>query len=128
MIAQATVKGLYDRLVTGKLEAFLAHEAASGGKYHLVLAADVFVYLNDLAPAMAAIARVLAPAGIVAFTVERHAGHGVKLLPTLRYAHAETYVRETLGAAGLAVAHLAETPVRSEKGVPVDGLVVVAQP
>ena len=42
--------------------------------------------------------------------------------------HAETYVRETLGAAGLAVAHLAETPVRSEKGVPVDGLVVVAQP
>ena len=76
----------------------------------------------------AAIARVLAPAGIVAFTVERHAGHGVKLLPTLRYAHAETYVRETLGAAGLAVAHLAETPVRSEKGVPVDGLVVVAQP
>jgi predicted TPR repeat methyltransferase len=128
MIAQATVKGLYDRLVTGKLEAFLAHEAASGGKYHLVLAADVFVYLNDLSPAMAAIARVLAPAGIVAFTVERHAGHGVKLLPTLRYAHAEAYVRETLGAAGLAVAHLAETPVRSEKGVPVDGLVVVAQP
>jgi predicted TPR repeat methyltransferase len=128
MIAQATVKGLYDRLVTGKLEAFLAHEAASGGKYHLVLAADVFVYLNDLAPAMAAIARVLAPAGIVAFTVERHAGHGVKLLPTLRYAHAETYVREMLGAAGLGVVHLAETPVRSEKGAPVDGLVVVAQP
>jgi predicted TPR repeat methyltransferase len=128
MIAQATVKGLYDRLVTGELAAFLADEAASGGKYHLVLAADVFVYLNDLAPAMAAIAHVLAPAGIVAFTVERHAGHGVKLLPTLRYAHAETYVRETLGAAGLAVAHLADTPVRSEKGVPVDGLVVVAQP
>lgn len=128
MIAQATVKGLYDRLVTGQLEAFLADEAASGGKYHLVLAADVFVYLNDLAPAMAAIARVLAPAGIVAFTVERHAGHGVKLLPTLRYAHAETYVREMLGAAGLGVVHLAETPVRSEKGAPVDGLVVVAQP
>jgi predicted TPR repeat methyltransferase len=128
MIAQATVKGLYDRLVTGELEAFLADEAASGGKYDLVLAADVFVYLNDLAPAIASVAQVLAPAGIVAFTVERHAGHGVKLLPTLRYAHAEAYVRETLGAAGLAVAHLAETPVRSEKSVPVDGLVVVAQP
>jgi predicted TPR repeat methyltransferase len=128
MIAQAAVKGLYDRLVTGELEAFLADEAASGEKYHLVLAADVFVYLNDLAPAIAPVAQVLAPAGIVAFTVERHAGHGVKLLPTLRFAHAETYVRETLGATGLAVAHLAETPVRSEKGVPVDGLVVVAQP
>ena len=52
----------------------------------------------------------------------------MKLLPTLRYAHAEAYLRETLGAAGLGVAHLAETAVRSEKGVPVDSLVVVAQP
>ena len=128
MIAQATGKGVYDRLVTGGLEAFLANEAASGGKYHLVLAGDVFVYLNDLAPAIAPVAQLLAPGGIVAFTVERHAGHSVKLLPTLRYAHAETYVRETLGAAGLAVAHLAETPVRSEKGAPVDSLVVVARP
>lgn len=86
----------------------------------------MFIYFNDLAPSLAAIADVLAPAGIVAFTVERHAGHGVKLLPTLRYAHAEDYLRETLAAVGLAVAHLAEAAVRSEKGVPVESLVVVA--
>jgi predicted TPR repeat methyltransferase len=128
MVAQAATKGLYDRLVAGELENFLAEEAANAAKYHLVLAADVFVYLNDLAPAAAAIARVLAPGGVVAFTVETHAGDGVKLLPTLRYAHNEGYVRSTLGAAGLAVAHLAETSVRSEKGVPVDSLVVVARP
>ncbi len=69
--------------------------------YHLVLAADVFVYVNDLAPIIAAIARVLAPDGLFAFTVETHAGDGVKLLPTLRYAHGEAYVRGVLGAAGL---------------------------
>ena len=103
-------------------------EAARTVRYHLVLAADVFVYLNDLAPAITAIARVLAADGIVAFTVERTPGNGVKLLPTLRYAHAEAYLRRTLEAAGLAVAHLAGAAVRSEKGVPVDGLVVVAQP
>jgi predicted TPR repeat methyltransferase len=128
MIAQAAAKDLYDRLITGDLEAFLADEAADATKYDLVLAADVFVYVNDLAPALAAIARVLAPAGIVAFTVERNPGNGVKLLPTLRYAHAESYLRETLAAAGLAAAHLAEVAVRSEKGVPVESLVVVAQP
>jgi predicted TPR repeat methyltransferase len=128
MIAQAAAKNLYDYLAVGEIEAFLAGEAATGKKYHLVLAADVFVYLNDLAPTLAAIARVLAPSGTVAFTVEKNPGDGVKLLPTLRYAHADAYLRQTLEAAGLTVSHLAAASARSEKGIPVDGLVVVAQP
>ena len=52
--------------------------------------------MSDLAPIIAAIARVLAPDGLLAFTVETHAGDGVKLLPTLRYAHGEAYVRAAL--------------------------------
>jgi predicted TPR repeat methyltransferase len=128
MIAQAAAKNLYDYLAVGEIEAFLAGEAATGKKYHLVLAADVFVYFNDLAPTLAAIARVLAPSGTVAFTVEKNPGDGVKLLPTLRYAHADAYLRQTLEAAGLTVSHLAAASARSEKGIPVDGLVVVAQP
>jgi predicted TPR repeat methyltransferase len=127
MIAQAAAKSLYDRLAVGEIEAFLVGEAATGKRYDLVLAADVFVYLNDLAPTLSAIARVLAASGVVAFTVERNSADGVKLLPTLRYAHADAYLRQTLEAAGLAVAHLAAAAVRSEKGIPVDGLVVVAQ-
>jgi predicted TPR repeat methyltransferase len=128
MIAQASIKGLYDRLATAELADFLADEAGDKGNYHLVLAADVFVYVNSLAPIIAGIARVLAPEGLFAFTVETHAGDGVKLLPTLRYAHSEDYVRGVLGAAGLKPAHLAKAAVRSEKGVPVDSLVVVARP
>jgi predicted TPR repeat methyltransferase len=128
MIAQAATKGLYDRLVNAALADFLANEAGDNGIYHLVLAADVFVYVSDLAPIVGGIARVLAPAGLLAFTVETHAGDGVKLLPTLRYAHGEGYVRGMLGAVGLVPAHLAKAAVRSEKGVPVDSLVVVAQP
>ena len=85
MIAQAATKGLYDRLITASIADFLPNEIADGGKYHLVLAADVFVYVNDLAPIIADAARVLAPDGLLAFTVETHAGGGVKLLPTLRY-------------------------------------------
>ena len=107
---------------------FWPTKPASKRNYHLVLAADVFVYVNDLAPIVAGIARVLAPDGLLAFTVETHAGDGVILLPTLRYAHGEDYVRGVLGAAGLVPAHLAKAAVRSEKGVPVDSLVVVAQP
>lgn len=128
MVAQAETKGLYHRLVTADLADALAEETASGAKYHLVIAADVFVYINDPAPIIAAIARILAPNGLFAFTVETHPGEGAKLLPTLRYAHSETYLRGALAAAGLDVARLEKASVRSEKGAPVDSLVIVAQP
>jgi predicted TPR repeat methyltransferase len=127
MIAQAEAKGLYNRLVATDLTAFLKDEATLGAKYDLVLAADVFVYANDLAPIMAATARVLEPSGFFAFTVETHGGDGVKLLPTLRYAHGEAYLRRVLEDAGLGLLSVAEAAVRSEKGVPVDSLVVVAE-
>ncbi len=127
MIERAAAKAIYDRLVEADLLGALAQEAASAASYQLVVAADVFVYVNDLAPVAAAIARVLPPDGLFAFTVETHAGEGVALLPTLRYAHCEAYIRCALGEAGLMVARLTRTPVRSEKGVPVDSLVVVAR-
>jgi SAM-dependent methyltransferase len=79
-------------------------------------------------PVLAAVARVLAHGGFFAFTVETHSGGGVKLLPTLRYAHGEAHIRHAIEASGLALGHTAEAAVRNEKGVPVDSLVVVAQP
>jgi predicted TPR repeat methyltransferase len=127
MIAHAEAKGLYDRLVAAELTGFLKDEAAGVAKYDLILAADVFVYVNDLVPIIAATARVLEPSGFLAFTVETHGGDGVKLLPTLRYAHGKAYLRRTLEDAGLSLVSVAEAAVRSEKGVPVDSLVVVAE-
>ncbi len=127
MTAQAETKSLYDRLVTADLTDFLVAEAGNAAKHDLVLAADVFVYVNDLGPIVAAVARVLAPGGLFAFTVETHSGDGVKLLPTLRYAHGPPYIRRALADAGLALAFVSDVAVRSEKGVPVDSLVVVAQ-
>jgi predicted TPR repeat methyltransferase len=127
MVAQAAAKGLYDRLVTASLAEFLAGEIADKATYHLALAADVFVYVNDLAPILAQIAQILAPDGLLAFTVESHSGDGAKLLPTLRYAYSEAYLRSALGKSSLTLLHLSPASVRSEKGVPVDGLVVVAR-
>ncbi len=128
MIARAAAKEIYDRLATSDIGHMLTAEAIDGAKYQLVVAADVFVYVNDLQPIAAGVARVLAPDGLFAFTVETHAGDGVKLLPTLRYAHGESYVRAALRKAGLAVCSLTQASVRSEKGVPVNSLVAVAQP
>jgi predicted TPR repeat methyltransferase len=128
MIVQATAKGIYDRLTCANIADFLAAETAAAVKYDLVLAADVFVYVNDLAPVITAVARVLAPDGLLAFTVETHTGGGTKLLPTLRFAHGEPFLRDVFDGAGLTAAHLGKAAVRTEKGVPVDSLVVVARP
>jgi predicted TPR repeat methyltransferase len=127
MVAQAESKQLYDRLATGELAAFLKDELSKGERYDLVVAADVFVYVNDLAPVLAAAAQVLASGGVIAFTVETHPDEGVKLLQTLRYAHAEPYIRRALTEAGLTAASITKAAVRSEKGVPVDSLVVIAR-
>ena len=124
MVAQAESKQLYDRLITGELAAFLKEELDKGESYDLVVAADVFVYVNDLASVLAAAAT---PSGVLAFTVETHPDGGVKLLQTLRYAHSEPYIRRALTEAGLTAASLAKAAVRSEKGVPVDSLVVIAK-
>src|SRR5215831_15928134 len=126
MVAKARAKGLYDRLVAAELQQHLGAEAAASAHFHLVLAADVFGYVADLAPVADAVARVLAPSGLFAFTVETHAGGGVVLQPTLRYAHGGAHVRAALAGAGLAPLRLRPASTRTEQGAPVAGLVVVA--
>jgi predicted TPR repeat methyltransferase len=124
MIEQARTKGLYDRFAIAELLEFLDGE--KGAQHHLVLAADVFVYCCDLAPIAKGVAGVLAPSGRFAFTVETHDGPGVRLHETLRYAHGADHVRSALAAAGLQLTELQNVSTRTEKGVPVPGLLVIA--
>jgi predicted TPR repeat methyltransferase len=124
MIAQARAKQLYDRLETGDLLGFLAAEAECS--YDLVIAADVFVYIFDLAPVAAAVARILRPGGVFAFTVETHEGAGVELGEQLRFRHSADHVRTALSAAKLQLALLTAAATRTEAGADVPGLVVVA--
>jgi predicted TPR repeat methyltransferase len=126
MIEEARRKTLYDRLETGELVEFLATEAAAQARYDLVVAADVLVYMQDLAIAAAAVRRVLAPGGLFGFTVETHAGDGVLLRESLRYAHGAAHVRTAMAGAGLTLAHLAAVSTRTERGEPVPGLLGVA--
>jgi len=73
-----------------------------------------------------AAARVLEPGGVVAFTTETHERAGIVLGEKLRYAHSADHVRGALEAAGLSVLVLAPASSRTEAGVPVPGLLVVA--
>jgi predicted TPR repeat methyltransferase len=126
MVAKARAKGLYDRLATLELQQFLASEGDAHAQYHLIIAADVFVYVSDLGPVIAAAARVLAPAGLLAFTVETHDRDGAMLQQTLRYAHGAAHVLAAIKSVGLSLLRMEQASTRTEKRVPVAGLAVVA--
>lgn len=127
MLSEARSKGIYDRLIEDEAVSFLRAEAAAKAHFHLIVAADVFMYLDDLAPVLNAAAAVLAPSAPFAFSVETHDGGGVILRDTLRYAHGAAHVRTALAAAGLDLVSLDSAATRTEKGEPVPGLIVVAQ-
>ena len=120
MIERARARGVYDHLVVADLGAFLAGEPE--GSADLVLAADVLVYLGDLAPLVAGVARVLAPGGLFAFTVQARRGDGYALGADLRFAHSDAYLHERAGAAGFRL-RLSEAWARREHGAPVPGRV-----
>jgi predicted TPR repeat methyltransferase len=127
MIAAAQTKGIYDRLETGDLVSFLHAEARADTRHALIIAADVFAYFAWLPGVLAAAARVLAPGGLIAFTVETHPGDDVILGEKLRYAHGGAHVRAAIAGAGLTLLSLSDAATRTEAGVAVPGLVVVAR-
>ena len=131
MIAQARAKGLYDRLTVGDLMQFLRAEAEAQAEHHLIVAADVFVYVSDLAPIAAAVARVLTPGGLFAFTTETQTetddGAGAALGATLRYAHRAEHVRDAVADVGLQLLALTAESMRTEKGIAVPGLLAIAR-
>ena len=124
MIEQARATGLYTELEVADMVEGLANK--SDASADLIIAGDAMVYVSDLAPMLAQAKRVLAPNGLVAFTLETHDGSGVIIGAGLRYAHAAAHVRDVVQAAGLALAHLEDASSRTEDNVPVRGLVVVA--
>lgn len=126
MIAQARAKGLYDQLEVVDIAAFLADHATRDAAFHLIVAADVFVYLADLKPIVASVARILAADGMFAFTVETHAGDDVRIGEKLRYVHGAAHVRAAIAEAGLTLLEFAEVSTRLENNRPVPGLLAVA--
>jgi predicted TPR repeat methyltransferase len=124
MIEEARATRLYEQLEVDDMVAGLSGKGDASAD--LVLAADAFCYVPELAPVLAEVRRVLAAGGLLAFTVETHDGEGVMIGEGLRYAHAAEYLRATIGGVGLKLAHLEQASPRTEDNEPVRGLVVVA--
>jgi|SRR5665213_644580 len=124
MIEKARATGLYAQLEVADMQEGLRRRPDTSAE--LILAADAMVYVADLLPVLAETRRVLAPGGVLAFTVETHSGHGVTLGEGLRYAHSGDYVRASVETAGLKLSQLENRSARNEDNAPVPGLVAVA--
>lgn len=143
MLARARERKVYDALVAEEAERYLAGalpgEATAAAErrpfsdlpFDLIVAADVLVYLGELAPLLRAAARSLAPDGLFAFTLERlaeeegEAGEAFRLQPSQRYAHRPAAVAALATAAGFETLRLAPVSYRLEAGRPVPGLLVL---
>ena len=123
MIEKARSLGVYDRLEQADVVEFLA---GSDDRWDLVLAADVFIYVGDLEPVFARLERAMA-GGMFCFSVESLEGEGagLRLLPSLRYAHSEAYLEHLALQHGFEVVEMKRAPVREEQRQVIEGLYVI---
>jgi predicted TPR repeat methyltransferase len=129
MLDKAREAGLYDELACADIVDWLRQREA---EWDLVLAADVLVYIGDLAPLFEGVARVLQPGGWFAFSVEslaprsrsrsgRLRDHGIQPLRPCARLRARG-----AAAAGLALVETREAVLRKEHGADVAGMLFLA--
>lgn len=130
MLAQARAKGLYHDLHSGDL---MTPPDMLCQRYDLLLAADVFNYLGDLAPVFSNCAGRLKPGGLLLYTVEAEPEvqpdrpSAYSLGPGQRYRHDPAALRAWLSGTGFSLLAQDRGTLRWEKGRPVEALVMLAQ-
>ena len=124
MLSHARQKHIYDLLCRADLCDPPAEIRAR--RYDLITAADVLIYIGDLAPAFSLVRSLMAAGGRFAFSVEAGAGGtGYSLWPTLRYSHAPDYIQAELSVAGMRVLDSRQTVLRQDRGADVHGILYV---
>ena len=122
MLARAADLGIYDALSEMDIAEYLV--AARAGEFDVVMAADVFIYIGDLAEIFAQVARVLAADGVFAFSIELAAEDGdFVLLGSGRYAQSAGYIARLAAQTGLAVIESSAQIIRGAPGTGTQGLV-----
>jgi predicted TPR repeat methyltransferase len=136
MLAKAEARGGYTRLIQGDL--LPAMQAEPSATFDVIVAADVFVYVGKIDAVVAQARRLLAPGGLLAFTVESmeatepspddaDLARGHRLERSGRYTHAEAHLRALAAQHGLRVLSHQATTIRQDKGRSLAGLLVLWQ-
>ena len=122
MLAKAHERGIYDELIRGDL---LVPLQQSEGRFDLILASDVLLYLGELEPVLLAVHRARAPGGRFAFTIDIREGPDYQLLPFGHYAHSRAYLQQVTANTHLQEVCANPATFPREGGQDAAGLVVV---
>ncbi|WP_319525608.1 tetratricopeptide repeat protein [uncultured Desulfosarcina sp.] len=131
MLNRARRTQSYHRLEEAELSGYLND---CKEEYDVIVSADTLCYFGELQTVFAAAGVALKKNGHFIFTVELaddlQAGENgnYRILPQGRYAHTESYLRQTARQFGLAPLRVQREVLRQEMGRPVKGLVVTLVP
>lgn len=117
MLAIAREKNIYHELTEMTVDDALI-------KYRdcdLIIAADVFTYIGDLAPIFKAAKEALKPGGLFIFTVEKTEAYPYILQTSARYAHHKNYLNTLAQHYGWTIKQENSVTLRQQKGQPVQG-------
>lgn len=123
MLEMARQTGHYTRLDCAEAGGWLADETAQSAD--LVIAADVFCYIENLAPIFREARRVLVPGGFFAFTVQDARDGHSRVGSDLRVHHAVADIGRWAGESHFHMRHDARVSARRDRGVPVPGALYV---
>ncbi len=126
MLEQARVRGIYDLLDDGDIQAWLATHPEPAD---LIAATDVLVYVGRLEGIFAEVTRHLSPGGLFAFSIESPVDlvEDMKLQAAGRYAHAKAYIDRLAQEHGMPVIQRLDSVIRTEHAKPVHGCLYVLQ-
>jgi len=112
MLELARKRAVYAELI--QADAGEALDRAAAGSYGAVLAADVFIYIGELAEIFRGVARVLRRGGVFGFSVQAILQGSYRLQPSGRYSHALPYLRRLAAQTGLRELDMRVVPIRHE--------------
>ena len=123
MLAKAAKRRAYDELVEADMIAFLEQ---TGETFDLVFAADALIYLGALDAFLSAAARVMPPGALLAFNVETTDAAPYALLPSGRFAHELSALRDA-AATWFAPCVEQAAVLRAEACTPVEGALILLE-
>jgi predicted TPR repeat methyltransferase len=122
MLEKARARSVYDELVAADV---VEHLCLTAQRHDLVLSADVFTYIGDLAPVFDGVARVVEPGGWFCFSIElADDAQDYELNARQSYAHSRRYVEGLAARFGFAVKQAFGQPYREDQRRSLPGLFV----
>ncbi|MGE3919908.1 MAG: tetratricopeptide repeat protein [Gammaproteobacteria bacterium] len=125
MLDIARTKNCYDKLVLMDIEKYLLE---TNEMFDLIIAADIFVYIGDLATIFETCKKKLQLNGLFAFSVEalsenQHSEY--VLQKTARFAHGKQYIEQLAKESLFEIKSFSEATIRIQDNKPITGYLVI---